>query len=328
VRVDVDFDALARFVSDGIAYALPDGTVGGWSEAAGTVTGIAAANAIGRELAVLFSQIDPPLEFAALPMQVTFWTSDERRRPVHATAFSLDEGWLISFGREQNFAAIEELKSEIVTAVSHELKTPIATIKAFATTLRHNPDATASDRDEYLATIEDEADRLARSVDELLLAGRVDAAHLVTRREWIGADELLDHVSNRLGPSRCMRVTRLTNGVIVFGDPLLLCEAVSHLLDNALKFSGETAPVEIELSNEDGGTCIRVTDRGAGISSEDLPYIFERFYRAERELAAATAGSGLGLYVARAIAHAHGGSLGVESTGAQGTVMRLWLPSR
>jgi signal transduction histidine kinase len=328
VRVDVDFDALTQFVSDGLAYVLQDGTVGGWSEAAAAVTEITRLDASGTSLERLFARIEPPLEFAPLPQELVLWTKGEHRRPLHATSFSLEDGWLISFGREQNFAAIEQLKSEIVTAVSHELKTPIATIKAFATTLRQNPGTSESDRDEYLATIEEEADRLARGVDELLLAGRVDAAHLVTRRERITIEALLDHARSRIGPTRFARVVHRTDGVTVDGDPVLLGEALEHLIDNALKFSSDTAPVEVDAAHEDGITSIRVIDRGVGIAADHLPYIFERFYRAERELTATTGGSGLGLYVARAIAHAHGGSLAVERTGRAGTVMQLRIPAR
>jgi signal transduction histidine kinase len=329
VRVDVEFDTLARFVSDGIAYVRSDGVVADWSPAAASITGIPQGAAIGRELTELFARVDPPPSFAALPQPVNFWSNDEHRRVLHAMVFWLDDAWLISFGREQTFAAIEQLKSEIVTAVSHELKTPIATIKAYATTMRANAGGTAADRDEYLATIEEQADRLTRSVDELLLAARVEAEHLVTQRERVSVDALVDDALQRVGSLAEERVERRVDEAAAVGDPPLLAQALAHLLENALKFSPPSAPVTVEASYEGKrSTTIRVIDRGRGIAVEHLPYIFERFYRAERNLTASTPGSGLGLYVARAIAHAHGGSLDVERTGGEGTVMRLRIPVR
>jgi signal transduction histidine kinase len=329
VRLDVDFGALARLVTDGLAHVRSDGTVAGWSDAAAAVTGISAESAMGRDVRELFACVDPPLSFAAVPQALSFFSNDEHRRALHATAFSLDDGWLVSFGRAQTFAAIEQFKSEIVTAVSHELKTPIATIKAYATTLRENAQGTAAHRDEYLATIEEQADRLTRRVDELLLAGRVHAEHLVTQRERVRVDELLDDAVQRLGTLAESRVQRRVNGTDAVGDPPLLAQALAHLLENALKFSPPTERVTVEASVEEPrATTIRVIDRGSGIAAEHLPYIFERFYRAERRLTASTPGSGLGLYVARAIAQAHGGSLDVERTGGNGTVMRLRIPVR
>ena len=197
LRVDVDFDALADCISDGIAYIGSEGLVAAWSAGATAITGIPRAEAIGKSLDELFSRIEPSLGFAVVPEPIVLFSQDERRRSLHATVLTIDEGWLISFGREARFAAIEQLKEEIVAAVSHELKTPIATIKAFATTMRANPEALADDRNEFLATIEEQADRLTRAVDDLLLVGRVNAQHLLATRADFPLDRLLERASRR-----------------------------------------------------------------------------------------------------------------------------------
>ncbi len=175
VRVDVDFDSLARLTSDGIARISGDGLIVGWSASAASISGIPRAEAMGKSLNEIFARIEPSLGFALAPEDLTIQCRDENRRILHATVLTIDEGWLLSFGHETRFAAIEQLKSEIVTAVSHELKTPIATIKAFATTLRTNPEESSKNLAEYLATIEEQADRLSHAVDDLLLVGRVGA---------------------------------------------------------------------------------------------------------------------------------------------------------
>ncbi|MGA7572091.1 MAG: ATP-binding protein [Candidatus Aquilonibacter sp.] len=327
LRVDVDFDALADCISDGIAYIGAEGVVAAWSAGAATITGISRTDAIGKSLDELFLRIEPPLVFAVVPEPMVLFSQDERRRSLHATVLSVDDGWLISFGREARFAAIEQLKEEIVAAVSHELKTPIATIKAFAITMRANPDALADVRNDFLATIEEQADRLTRAVDDLLLVGRVNAQHLLSTRADFPLDRLLDHAAARLGPTAAERIERRATSVTLSGDPDLLGNALLHLLDNALKFSPDTAPVVIECQDDGATVAVRVSDRGVGIGEEHLPYIFERFYRVERNLTAATGGSGLGLTIAREIVQAHGGKLMVESVPHGGSTFTISLPT-
>ncbi len=328
LRVDVDFDALADWISDGIAYVGPDGIIAAWSAGASAIAGIDRIDAIGKPLGELFARVEPPLGLAVVPESIELLRAgDERRRILHATVLSVDDGWLISFGREVRFAAIEQLKEEIVAAVSHELKTPIATIKAFAMTMRSNPDALANDRNDFLATIEEQADRLTRAVDDLLLVGRVTAKHLLSTRSRFSLDRLLDHTQARLGPSASERIERRSTSVTLSGDPELLGNALLHLVDNALKFSPDGASVVIE-GHDDGSTvAVRVCDRGVGIGEEHLPYIFERFYRVERNLTAATGGSGLGLTIAREIVQAHGGTLLVESVPHGGSTFTISLPA-
>jgi signal transduction histidine kinase len=327
LRVDVDFDALADCISDGIAFVGNSGRVDAWSSGAAAITGVARIDAVGNALDELFARVEPPLGLAVVPEPLELLTRDERRRVLHATVLSIDDGWLISFGREVRFAAIEQLKDEIVAAVSHELKTPIATIKAYATTMLANPETLAAgERREFLSTIEEQADRLTRVVEDLLLVGRVNAKHLLERRASVSLDRLLDAAEDRLGPSAAERIERVSTAVILSGDPDLLGNALLHLVDNALKFSPDSAAVVIEGHDEGERVAVRVSDRGIGIGEEHLPYIFDRFYRVERNLTAATGGSGLGLTIAREIVQAHGGTLAVESTPHAGSTFTMLLP--
>lgn len=327
LRVDVDFDALADCISDGIAFVGAEGLVSAWSNGAAAITGIARIDAVGKSLDELFARIEPALGLAVIPEPVELLRNDERRRLLHATMLSIDDGWLISFGREARFAAIEQLKDEIVAAVSHELKTPIATIKAYATTMLANPDALAADdRHDFLSTIEEQADRLARAVEDLLLVGRVNAKHLLEKRASITLDRLVDATAQRLGPTAAQRLERVSTAVTLSGDPDLLGNALLHLVDNALKFSPDSASVVIEGEDEGERVAVHVRDHGIGIGEEHLPYIFERFYRVERNLAAAAGGSGLGLTIAREIVQAHGGTLAVESTQHGGSTFTMVLP--
>jgi len=230
--------------------------------------------------------------------------------------------------RPARYAEIEQLKNELLGSLSHEMRTPLATIKAYASTLRSNPDALAGERDEYLATIERQADRLARFVDDLLLLGRVDAQHLLARRVNVTVDYLLDAAQERLGGAATARIERHATHVQLDGDPELLADALMHLVDNALKFSAPQTHVRIEARAEGKRVAVAVHDRGIGILPEHLPYIFERFYRVERNLAAPASGSGLGLAIAREIVQAHGGTLQVESVPQQGSTFTMAFPMR
>lgn len=328
VRVDLDFDAFARFVSDGLAHVGLEGLVSAWSSAAAAITGIEGPDAIGHSLEELFGRVNPGLGFAVVPEPLELWTNDEHRRVIRATTISVDDGWLVSFGPQQRFAAIDQLKNEIVAAVSHELKTPIATIKAYATTMRMNPAALQNSASEYLETIEEQADRLTRAVEDILRVGRVDPAHLLESRRLVALDDVLSDVESRLGPTAASRIERHTVGVAIDCDPDLTADALTRLIENALKFSADSANILVEAHGSTEAVTIGVSDRGIGIGPEHLPYIFERFYRAEGNLTSTTGGTGLGLSIVRDIVHAHGGTIAVNSTPHQGTTFTIVLPIR
>ncbi|MDP9110339.1 MAG: HAMP domain-containing histidine kinase [Candidatus Eremiobacteraeota bacterium] len=328
LRVDLDFDALAALVQDAIAYIDSEARIVAWTDRCANVTGISSTQCLGKRLDELFLKVDPSLEFAVLPQTLKLWTRDESRRSLSVTVLSISDGWLLSFGREQQFSQIDHLRSEIVAAVSHELKTPIATIKAFATTLRANPVFPDHARDEYLKTIEREADRLTFAVDDLLIAGRVDVEHLPERRENLSLDRIVELALERLDYSARHRLQYRAGSATVCVDPNLFGSALAHVIENALKFSADSASVEIEATQIAGATVIRVIDNGIGIADEHMPYIFDRFYRGDSRLTAANGGSGLGLYIARSVVRAHGGTIDIASAQGAGTTVTLCVPVR
>lgn len=328
LRIDLAFDALAQVVEDAIAYIDAEERIVAWSDRAANVTGIGSLQSLGKRLEELFLKVDPRIEFAVVPQRVKLWTRDEKRRSLHATVLSVGEGWLLSFGRQQRFSQIDHLRGEIVASVSHELKTPIATIKAFATTLRANPVLPEGTREDYLRTIEHEADRLSYAVDDLLVAGRVDVEHLPERRENLPVERVVELALERLDYGARRRLEYRAGDAMVCVDPSLFASAVAHVIENALKFSADSAPVAIEASQAHDATVIRIIDRGIGISEEHMPYIFDRFYRGDARLTAVAGGSGLGLYIARSVVRAHGGTIDVKSADGSGTTVTLTVPVR
>ncbi|HUZ50503.1 MAG TPA: HAMP domain-containing sensor histidine kinase [Candidatus Dormibacteraeota bacterium] len=328
-RIDIPFDALVRLSTDGLALVSHDGLVLAWSDVASAITTIVSEAAIGASFSALFNNTQALIGLDGTSAHVTLVPVSQPALEIRALAVATGEGHLVSFGPQRRFEQIEQLKSELLATLSHELKTPLATIKAFATTLRENPSDEKLDRDDYLRTIDQQADRLARALDGLLRAARVSADQLPRRRERIALDRLLEDALAELPLEAADHpVERRTLGVDVCGDPALLREILVHVLRNAMMFSREGAPVEVSGSMIGTSTAISVRDRGIGIDAEHLPYIFERFYRAEPKMTASTSGAGLGLFIVRALVRAHGGSISVESTLGSGTLVTITLPVR
>lgn len=224
---------------------------------------------------------------------------------------------------------IEQLKNELVSTVSHELKTPLAAIKAYTATLRQNPELFAEKREEYLRIIEEQADRLARLIDDLLLVARVEGGQLLRKRVTVPLDGVLDEALAEIHfDSQRHPIVRETGNASVSGDPDRLRDLFRNLIENAIKYSPAGGSIAIRAHEQNDATIAVVSDSGIGISADDLPYVFERFYRADSETADAAGGSGLGLYIARAIVRAHGGKIEAGSEAGHGTTFTVCLPKR
>lgn len=223
---------------------------------------------------------------------------------------------------------IEQLKNELVSTVSHELKTPLAAIKAYTATLRQNPELYLEKRDEYLRIIEEQTDRLSRLIEDLLMVTRVEGGQLLRQRTAVALDSIIDEALTEIpfDPQR-HRIERKT-AIEVSGDPDRLRDLFRNLVENAIKYSPKGGTITIEAEDRGNQTCIVVRDCGVGIAAEDLPYIFERFYRVQSDETEGIGGSGLGLYIVQAIVRAHGGSIDVQSRPGEGTTIAVTLPLR
>lgn len=321
----IPFDELARFSLDGFGLIDATGKIAAWSEVAAVQTAVPAAEALGRNFADLFLNTDALIHSTHSPGTIQIGIAREKpTRWLRATALALKDGWLISFGPQRRHDRIEELKNELLGVISHELYTPIATIKAAAAVLRDTPSV---ERDQYLAAIDEQSDRLARAVDRLMQAARVDADQLPERRERVALDAVLDDALARLGAdARLRRFRRQTNGVDVNADPNLLRDILTHLIENAMKFSASESVIEVSAATRNSCTIITVRDHGVGIEREHFPYIFERFYRVEDALTASTGGYGLGLYIVNGLVQAHGGTITVESELGVGSTFTIEIP--
>lgn len=222
-----------------------------------------------------------------------------------------------------------------INAVTHELKTPVASIRLYLQTLQTRELDDAKRREFYRIMLED-SDRLLHTIEEVLRAGsagsrfrrggraRVDLAEVT--RECVALARTRFH----LAPDALVFDQRINGDrADVLGDPDELKAAVWNLIDNAVKYSPTDVSIHVDLVEVDQGTrfAVRVTDRGVGIPPAELKRIFKRFYRVYSTPSARAKGSGLGLFIVRSVARKHGGKAFAESLGAgQGSRFTLLLP--
>ncbi len=227
-----------------------------------------------------------------------------------------------------HFREADELKSTFISIVSHELKTPVALIKGYVSTLRRE-DASWDPRvvDESLKVIEEEADHLGDLIEDLLDASRLQANSVSLKRTEIFLPELIERLEKRFqtqSSEHKLASEFPSDFPLVSADEKRMEQVISNLLSNAIKYSpGGEIIIEGHVNNRNAIICVK--DEGPGIKPEDLPHIFDRFYRGPDQ-ARKTKGAGLGLYLAKAIIEAHGGKIWVDSGSVNGARICFSIP--
>jgi two-component system sensor histidine kinase SenX3 len=228
-----------------------------------------------------------------------------------------------------------EQHDAFINAVTHELKTPVASIRLYLETLERR-ELPQEKRREFYRVMIDDSDRLLQLIEQVLQAGRTSARAVVLHQVRVDlrdtVRECLDlaRMRHHLEPEALAYADRLGNPqrATVLGDPDELKAALSNLVDNAIKYSNNGVRVEVELTPVDERrVAIRVTDQGIGISPAELKRIFRRFYRIPEAVAMRIKGTGLGLFIVSRIARKHGGKVFAESPGpGRGSTFTLQLP--
>jgi two-component system sensor histidine kinase KdpD len=229
--------------------------------------------------------------------------------------------------RAQALEESDRMKSALVSSVSHELKTPLAAIKASVTTLLESgSEANPTMRRELAESIDREADRLTRLVSNLLDMSRLEAGALRPQVEWVSIADVVADVLDRMEPILSGHAVRLELAETLPLTPMdfvQISQVLTNLLDNAVRYSPPLAPIEI--SAEVVGEHLRVTvfNAGSRIPPDELPRLFDKFHR----LSETSGGIGLGLTIARGIVDAHGGRIWAENVGREGVAFTFVLPS-
>jgi two-component system phosphate regulon sensor histidine kinase PhoR len=265
--------------------------------------------------------------------QTVQFESVTSKRFIRAIAIPLIEdrltGALLLFQDLTELRSLQTMRRELVGNISHELRTPIAGIKAMVETLK---DSAIDDKEaamDFLTRIDSEVDRLTQMVSELTELSRIETGHAELRMAPLNLNLLVEEVSAQLNPlAQRQQVTITTDPAadlpIVRADNDRIRQTLTNLVHNAIKFNRPGGRVIVSTKVDKESVTVSVCDTGIGISKEDLPHVFERFYKADK--ARQSGGSGLGLAIAKHTVQAHGGSIWVQSEESKGSTFSFSLP--
>jgi two-component system, OmpR family, sensor histidine kinase KdpD len=223
-------------------------------------------------------------------------------------------------------ARTEEMRSSLLSAVSHDLRTPLAAIMGAATALRDRPARVpVTEQDDLLEAICEEAERLERLVRNLLDMTRVESGDLTVKREWVPLEEIigsaLGRLEKRLG-ERAVRVELAADLPLASVDPVLFEQVFINLFENAVKYTPAGSQIEVVASAREHAIDVEVRDRGPGLPAQGQR-VFEKFFRGPHR---GVSGVGLGLPICKGIVEAHGGTILAENREAGGAVFRVSIP--
>jgi two-component system, OmpR family, sensor histidine kinase KdpD len=222
----------------------------------------------------------------------------------------------------------EEFKSTLLDAIAHEFKTPLTSIKAAATSILSDSTSLPTTLNELVTIIDEETDRLSLLVTEAVRMSQIDAGKVRLNKQPLVLKDLVERVLGHFGPrleGRTLHLDLSDTLPVVCADADLVSLALRQLIDNALKYSPSSTPIQIDGSAESDRVVIRIQDHGPGIPERDRERVFDKFFRRDAAKGRVP-GSGLGLYIAREIVRAHSGDLWVESSPDSGSRFCLALP--
>ncbi len=227
------------------------------------------------------------------------------------------------------FREAEELKTTFISVISHELKTPVALIKGYVGTLRRE-DASWDPKivQDSLKVIEEEADHLTALIEDLLDASRLQAGGLKINRSDVALATLAERIVERFRTQSSQHtfvVDIPEDFPVILADEERLAQVLSNLLSNAIKYSPDGGEIRVTGQVRPDQVILCVSDQGPGVAPEDIPHIFDRFYRSS-STARTTKGAGLGLYLSRAVVEAHGGRIWVDPRPGDGARICFSLP--
>jgi two-component system phosphate regulon sensor histidine kinase PhoR len=340
-----ELEAVLASMIEGVLAIDPDEKIIGMNEAAARMLGVDPERTRGQSIQEAVRNIDLH-DFAAQAISASQPVEGELRFADGGELFVQAHGTLLRDADGKRIGAVvvlndvtrlrglESMRRQFVANVSHELKTPITSIRGFVETLLEGALKDEADAKRFLGIIARQADRLNAIIEDLLLLSRIeqdtDRAGVELQETRIG-DVLTAAVELCEPKSRAKDITvrvvcpeELTHSI----NAALLEQGVVNLTDNAIKYSEPGSTVEVEAEKTDSEVVLSVADRGCGIEPEHLPRLFERFYRVDKGRSRKLGGTGLGLAIVKHIAIAHGGRVSVDSRPGRGSVFRIHLPLR
>ena len=225
---------------------------------------------------------------------------------------------------------LDEARNQFVSNASHELKTPLATMKILVESMIYQDDMPQELRQEFLSDINKEIDRLSSVVGDLLTLVHIDSHKLRLRREMMVFSEVVRESVKRLAPLAQKRgqeiEVNISDQCEMFADPGKLAQVCYNIIENGIKYTPDGGKITVNLRRMGRDAVLEISDTGVGIPAENLAHVFDRFYRVDKARSRDTGGTGLGLSIVQQIVRLHAGSVTVQSEQGKGTTFTVQLP--
>ncbi len=249
-----------------------------------------------------------------------------------STERSLAAGVVVVFQDITRQQMLDNARREFVANVSHELRTPITTIKSYAETIEDMEEIDkSSSAYHFIEVIEKEADRMTRLVKDLLTLSKLDSSKKTSQAENFDLEALVKSVVEKLSitvknTGKHFKVNVDMKYPLCFGEKDAIEQVLTNIISNSIKYTSGGGVISVSCKSDFKNALITVKDNGIGIPKEDLPRIFERFYRVDKARSRQSGGTGLGLAIAKEIVERHGGKITIESPEQKGTIVNITLP--
>ncbi len=230
----------------------------------------------------------------------------------------------------EKLETLDQSRNQFVSNASHELKTPLATMKIMIESLIYQPEMAKNLRTEFLTDINNEIDRLSAIVSDLLTLVQMDSQNVKLSRENLSIAQLIKENAHRLQPIADQKkqkiVLTLSDPCDIYADKSKLNQVIYNLMENAVKYTQNGGTIRVSLQRQGRDARFVVADNGPGIPKENLPHIFDRFYRVDKARSREKGGTGLGLSIVHQLVLLHGGAISVESEEGKGASFIVELP--
>lgn len=225
----------------------------------------------------------------------------------------------------------DKLRKDFIANVSHELRTPISMLQGYSEAIVDGVTSSDEERKEVAQIIYDESLRMGRLVNELLDLARMEAGFIDLNKETVEVDSYLERIVRKFANYQKEKLLRIElvgaePQQIANFDPDRIEQVLTNLIHNAIRHTDANGTVQVRYEREANYDVFSVIDTGSGIPEEDLPYVFERFYKADKARTRQRGGTGLGLAIAKNIIEAHTGMITVQSKLGEGTTFRFLIP--
>ncbi len=333
-------EAILTYMTDGVIAVNTDGNIIHANPAAIRLLGIKHSDMHEAKLEELFATVNIDMSVSKIKKHPT---NEEMIIQIGDTILNMETaafkseqkktlGYILVFQDITEQHKLETMRKEYVANVSHELRTPLTTVRSYVETLLEGAIDQKELAVDFLTVVNSEAERMTRLVKDLLLLSKLDYQQTQWNKIQFSLEKIIDETVKKLDipikqKGHTLTVKKMSPLPLFDGDKDRIEQVILNIVSNAIKYTPDKGEIEVITGYSDGKASIVVKDNGIGIPENDMPRIFERFYRVDKSRARELGGTGLGLSIARQIIEAHKGQIEISSTHGKGTTVTILLPA-